>query len=334
MAVCCVVLPLVPLAVGDVVDRAAWVPHVPLVGDVRLPDGGTDTAAAVLRATAGRVGPLRLVVGAETAFEPHGSVLVDLVDSPVLRPLHDGLLDALEREIDGMEVVAPAFAHQGYRPHRTVTQGARPAPGDVLDASTVALVELDPDGRSGTGVMLAVFELGSTGAGAETDAATVVAVLEALRAAGASAWVIGGWGVDALAGRRTRPHHDLDLFVAADHVDGTVEALARLGFVVRFVWSENRWTERGGRLLPSAFVAVDAAGREVDVHTVEVVGRRVSSVSASTVTLPDGALDGVGTVDRVQVPCATAAAQRVMHTGYPLPDRQLADVALLVRLHP
>jgi len=33
----------------------------------------------------------------------------------------------------------------------------------------------------------------------------------------------------------------------------------------------------------------------------------------------------------VQVACASAAAQRVMHTGYALPDRQRADVALLER---
>ena len=58
MTVCCVVLPLEPLAVGDVVDRSSWPPHVTLVGDVRLPEGGTDTAAAVLRATAARAGPL------------------------------------------------------------------------------------------------------------------------------------------------------------------------------------------------------------------------------------------------------------------------------------
>ncbi len=332
MTVCCVVLPLVPLAVGDVVDRSSWPPHVTLVGDVRMPAGGVDTAAAVLRATAARTGSFRLVVGAEAAFEPDGAVLVDLVDSPVLRPLHEGLLDALEREVDGAEVLAPAFARRGYRPHRTVVPGARPAPGDVLDASTVALVELDPDGRSGTGAVLAVFELGGAGAGAEIDAATVLAVLGALGAARAPAWVIGGWGVDALAGRRTRPHHDLDLFLAAGRVDAAVEALAGLGFVVRFVWSENRWTERGGRLLPSAFVAVDGIGQEVDVHTVAAVDRRVSSVSASTVTLPLGALDGIGTVDGARVACASAAAQRVMHTGYPLPDRQLADVALLERL--
>jgi lincosamide nucleotidyltransferase A/C/D/E len=334
VAVCCVVLPLVPLAVGDVVDRSVWVPHVTLVGDVRMPGGGTDAAAAVLRATAARIGPLRLVVGAEAASGPHGSVLVDLVDSPVLRPLHEGLLDALEREVDGVEVIAPGFAGEGYRPHRTVASGARPAPDDVLDSTTVALVELDPDGRSGTGVVLAVFELGSADVGAETGEETVLAVLDALRAAGAPGWVIGGWGVDALAGRRTRAHHDLDLFVDAAHVDGAVEALAQLGFVVRFAWSENRWTEHSGRLVPSAFVAVDAAGREVDVHTVEVVGRQVASVSASTVPLPAGALDGVGTIGGVPVPCATAAAQRVMHTGYPLPDRQLADVALLERPDP
>ena len=33
----------------------------------------------------------------------------------------------------------------------------------------------------------------------------------ALSAAGVRCWVVGGWGVDALIGQRTRPHKDLDV---------------------------------------------------------------------------------------------------------------------------
>lgn len=334
MTLCTVNLPLVPLAVGDVVDRSDWVPHVTLIGNTRMPAGAEDTAAAVLRHVAAAAAPVRAAVVEEAWFGPDGSVRVDLLEEPRLRALHTVLLDALQAAIDGFEMLLPTHAREGYRPHRTVVAGPRPRPGDVIEAGSVALVELEPEGRPGTAVVLAAFELGQgPAAGAETTAADALTVLDALTAAGVGCWVIGGWGVDALAGRRTRAHHDLDLFVDAGGTAAAIDALAALGLPVRSVWSENRWTERGdGRLLPSAFVAVDAAGREVDVHTVIVEGGRTTSVSASRVELPAGALAATGTIGGRPVPCASVGAQLEMHTGYPLPARQEADVALLRRL--
>ena len=42
----------------------------------------------------------------------------------------------------------------------------------------------------------------------------------------------GGWGVDALAGRQTRPHADLDLAVEAGHLAGMLAVLGEAGFAV------------------------------------------------------------------------------------------------------
>lgn len=36
-------------------------------------------------------------------------------------------------------------------------------------------------------------------------------MLAVLGGAGADVWVGGGWGIDALVGRQTRQHRDLDL---------------------------------------------------------------------------------------------------------------------------
>jgi hypothetical protein len=38
-----------------------------------------------------------------------------------------------------------------------------------------------------------------------------LSVLDVLRNAGADVWIGGGWGIDALVGRQTRQHRDLDL---------------------------------------------------------------------------------------------------------------------------
>ncbi|WP_147392052.1 nucleotidyltransferase domain-containing protein [Amnibacterium setariae] len=330
MRTCCVVLPLEPLEVGDVVDRAAWPAHVTLVGNAVLTDGATDTAAAVLRAFAAATPPLSGVVAEEAWFEPAASVRVDLVDAPALHVAHTALLTAFERHVEGYALLLPTHGRAGYRPHRTVTAGARPAPGDVLAFPEALLVELDPPGMPGRALILARWPLGGAAGATEVDAGEVHRVLDVL--ADAPRWVIGGWGVDALAGERTRPHHDLDLLVEADDLAAVLAALDRAGYRPGFVWSENRWQGEGDRLLPSAFAAVDDAGREVDVHAVRFDGDRPVPVSASSVVLPVGALGATGRIGGRVVRCATADAELVMHEGYPLPERQEADVALLRRL--
>ncbi|MGI3781472.1 MAG: nucleotidyltransferase domain-containing protein, partial [Janthinobacterium lividum] len=55
----------------------------------------------------------------------------------------------------------------------------------------------------------------------------VTEVLADLREVGCRAWVAGGWGVDALVGRQTRPHRDLDLAVDGEDVPTAIAALER-----------------------------------------------------------------------------------------------------------
>jgi lincosamide nucleotidyltransferase A/C/D/E len=44
----------------------------------------------------------------------------------------------------------------------------------------------------------------------------IVELYSGLLARGVQLWVDGGWGIDALAGRQTRPHKDFD---ASPHTD-------------------------------------------------------------------------------------------------------------------
>src|SRR5436305_13032130 len=88
------------------------------------------------------------------------------------------------------------------------------------------------------------------------SAAEVLAVLDALAAAGCPAWIGGGWGVDALAGRQTRSHRDLDLAIDAAGETAALAALAARGYVVETDWRPVR-------------VEVAAPpGRWVDLHPV------------------------------------------------------------------
>src|SRR5438093_9952846 len=62
--------------------------------------------------------------------------------------------------------------------------------------------------------------------------AEVVRIVAYLEEAGIGIWLDGGWAVDALVGRETRAHSDLDAAVELDKTDSAIAALAPLGFRV------------------------------------------------------------------------------------------------------
>ena len=84
------------------------------------------------------------------------------------------------------------------------------------------------------------------------DASDVLVVLDQLDRAGVVVWLDGGWGVDALVGRQSRPHHDLDLVIARDDCPAAQAALAGLGFQPELT-AVPGW--------PARLVLVDARGR-------------------------------------------------------------------------
>lgn len=84
----------------------------------------------------------------------------------------------------------------------------------------------------------------------------VLEVLDALDAAGIPAWVGGGWGVDALVGKETRGHYDVDIAVPGCNERQAIEAMTALGF--RII-EEQDWR-------PVRVLLEDSRGRAVDVH--------------------------------------------------------------------
>ena len=63
---------------------------------------------------------------------------------------------------------------------------------------------------------------------APMGAATLRQVVEQLEENGVEVWLDGGWGVDALLGRETREHDDLDLVAELRHSVRIVELLTGL----------------------------------------------------------------------------------------------------------
>ena len=151
------------------------------------------------------------------------------------------------------------------------------------------------------------------------DAGQVLTHVDALAAAGVRFWVGGGWGVDALVGRQTRAHHDLDVVVDAERFDELVDGLLATGFEARTDWR------------PVRLEVAHPDGRRLDVHPVRLAadGTGVQpGPDGTTFDYPEDAF-AVGVVDGRPVPCLSVAQQLRFHSGYDPRPEDVHDLALL-----
>jgi lincosamide nucleotidyltransferase A/C/D/E len=148
----------------------------------------------------------------------------------------------------------------------------------------------------------------------------VLELLAVLRSAGVHATLDGGWGVDALLGRETRAHEDLDLVVALVDAPRIQQALAPLGFALH----EDH--------LPVRFV-LQRNGEPIDFHTVtfdaEGGGIQPQPSGKNFRYPPEGFV--TGRVRGQVVPCISAAVQVLCHLGYEPTPKDAHDVLQLCR---
>jgi lincosamide nucleotidyltransferase A/C/D/E len=169
----------------------------------------------------------------------------------------------------------------------------------------------------------------------------VVELYSGLLARDVRLWVDGGWDIDALLERQTRPHKDLDAIVAFGDLPVLARFLVGCGFTPKLVWEENRWVPcpeppamvgrgRPAAQAATAFVLEDGSGREIDFHVVRLDehGRWTPAWNTDLV-FPPGALAGVGTVGGTRARCLSAQMQIRTHTGCALKESDFHDLRLL-----
>ncbi len=151
-------------------------------------------------------------------------------------------------------------------------------------------------------------------------AADVCAVVDALERSKLFVSVDGGWGVDALLGRQTRPHDDLDLVIDIEQVRTVCECLGACGYSMQ------------ADEMPTRFVLVTDGDRRIDFHPMYF-----DATGFAHQRLPGGklfscrtvALGHRGRIGGREVQCLSPELQLAAHTGYEPDAQDRQDVELL-----
>ncbi len=140
---------------------------------------------------------------------------------------------------------------------------------------------------------------------------------------GIDIWIDGGWGVDALLGRQTRNHGDIDIVVEKSELERMFEILGSKGFKNVPRDDSRAWN----------FVLGDDDGREIDVHVIvfDENGNGIYGPLENGQMYPAYAFEGVGLINGQEVKCLSPEYQLESHLGYELRDVDYEDVRNLCK---
>ena len=130
-------------------------------------------------------------------------------------------------------------------------------------------------------------------------------------------WITGGWGVDALLGRQTRPHNDIDIFIQKKDANAFLEILNRNGYhEIEMEYTTDDHT-----------VWQNSENNTIDLHLFEFVD--ADNLRFENDIYPFELFGGKGIIGGMEVRCLTAEAQLLYHQGYEQTEKDRLDVLLL-----
>ena len=143
-----------------------------------------------------------------------------------------------------------------------------------------------------------------------------IELLDRFEAAGIEVVVDGGWGVDALLCRQSRPHLDLDIALPATDGPKIRTLLTEMGF--QQIPTADTWEHN--------WVVQDLDLRRVDVHTylLDSSGRNTGGVAYHA-----HHLTGHGTIGGRAVRCIPLDVMIEFHLGYEQDEGDFLDVLAL-----
>lgn len=146
------------------------------------------------------------------------------------------------------------------------------------------------------------------------EATGVIAIYKLLKEKGIKIWIDGGWGIDALLEKQTRPHGDLDIAIARKDVEK-----------LRSVLSDYQ-EKKNDKTTEWNFVLENANGKKIDVHVFEFDenGKNIYGIA-----YPQESLTGKGIIDVQEVHCIAAEWVLKFHQTYELKEKDIQDIKAL-----
>jgi lincosamide nucleotidyltransferase A/C/D/E len=151
--------------------------------------------------------------------------------------------------------------------------------------------------------------------------ADVIEIYSNFSKLGVRIWIDGGWGVDALLGRQTRPHKDLDIAIQERDLATLAHVLGAKGYRRTKLEIER----------PFNFVLGDNDGHEIDVHVIALdeQGNGIYGPAENGHMYPADSLQGSGTIGGHSVSCISPEWMVKFHSGYELKEKDFKDVSAL-----
>ncbi len=148
------------------------------------------------------------------------------------------------------------------------------------------------------------------------DENKVFGIYKNLAAEGIPIRIDGGWCVDALLGKQTREHLDLDIAVDRKHSNHLKELLTSWGYTERPSSDSTEWN----------YVMADDHQSVIDIHVFEFDDQ---SNKTYGIQYPRDSLSGTGTIAGKTVQCITPEWMFKFKTSYDPQEKDLRDVHAL-----
>ncbi|MGG5369202.1 nucleotidyltransferase domain-containing protein [Enterococcus sp. AZ196] len=137
-------------------------------------------------------------------------------------------------------------------------------------------------------------------------------------------WIEGGWGIDVLVGKQTRPHRDIDIDFDAEEEQLLLNKLIEMGYKII---TDQR---------PTRAELYHPNYGYIDIHPFII-----SDAGIMQQANPEGGyyeLNAEWFSKRIfegrQIPCVSVEGQRIFHSGYDLRAVDHADLKALKRAFP
>ena len=146
----------------------------------------------------------------------------------------------------------------------------------------------------------------------------VIDLYTKLKSLSINIWVDGGWGVDALLGKQTRFHKDLDITIQLKDIP------AFRKFIEGLKYNDIKLDISR----PHNFVLSHDRGREIDVHVIVLneKGDGIYGPVENGELYPAASLTGKGKIGNVEVNCIAPEYVVKFHSGYDLKENDYKDV--------